>query len=361
MPSELSMVNDETGKQIAEMFYTGDTPWHGFGQKLDAPATAEEAIAAAHLDWRVGLETVHAMDGSIEEPHRFVRRMDNGQILGMRTARYSVVQNRDAFGLFDAVIGPGQGVYHTAGALRGGRVVWILAKVGETREVVAGDEVEPYILLSTSHDGSMPLQMRPTLVRVVCANTLNYATRNRNRDFTDVVTIRHTGNVASKAVEVRKALGLTKVYFDRMMDGVEQLVNQPMSESGMRNFAASLYASRREGKYEHRYTQETIAKLQQLFVTGRGQGLPGVRGTAWAAYNAVAEFVDYYERVGHGDIGQPTDERLAKAWFGKGRDKKIEAWHRLQSFALKDTSSGNYTMLGSGYSDAVLARYADIS
>ena len=112
MPSELSMVNDETGKQIAEMFYTGDTPWHGFGQKLDAPATAEEAIAAAHLDWRVGLETVHAMDGSIEEPHRFVRRMDNGQILGMRTARYSVVQNRDAFGLFDAVIGPGQGVYH---------------------------------------------------------------------------------------------------------------------------------------------------------------------------------------------------------------------------------------------------------
>jgi phage/plasmid-like protein (TIGR03299 family) len=312
------------------MFFVGDTPWHGFGQKLDAPATAEEAIQAAHLDWDVGLESVHTSDGTIQEPHRFVRRLDNQKILGLRTSRYSVVQNRDAFGLFDAVIGPGQGVYHTAGALRGGRMVWILAKVGDTREVVSGDEVEPYILLSTSHDGSLPLQMRPTLVRVVCANTLNYAMRRR--DFSDTVTIRHTGNVASKAVEVRKALGLTKVYFDRMMEGVEELVSKPMNESGMENFARSLYPTRQDGS-SHRYTEEAIAKLGELFVVGRGQELPGVRGTAWAAYNAVTEFVDYFERVGHGDIGQPTDERLAKAWFGKGRDRKIDAWRRLQTFA----------------------------
>ena len=127
MPSELSMVN-ENGVDIAEMFYTGDAPWHGFGQKLDAPATAEEAIAAAHLDWEVALEPVYSKTGlggyEIEDPHRFVRRQDNREILGMRTSRYSVVQNRDSFGLFDAVIGPGQGVYHTAGALRGGKIVW---------------------------------------------------------------------------------------------------------------------------------------------------------------------------------------------------------------------------------------------
>ena len=177
MPSDLSMAT-EGGVEIAEMFYTGATPWHGYGQQLDAPATAEEAIAAAHLDWDVKLEEVYGKDSpghfSALDPHRIVRRQDNREILGMRTSRYSVVQNRDAFGLFDAVIGPGQGVYHTAGALRGGRVVWILAKVGDTREVVKGDEVEPYVLLSTSHDGSLPLQMRPTLVRVVCSNTLSH-------------------------------------------------------------------------------------------------------------------------------------------------------------------------------------------
>ena len=104
----------------------GDTPWHGFGQKLAAPATAEEAIAAAHLDWDVALEPVYSFGGmaqggfGVEDPYRFVRRQDNKAILGLRTSRYTVVQNRDSFGLFDAVVGPGQGVYHTAGALRGG-------------------------------------------------------------------------------------------------------------------------------------------------------------------------------------------------------------------------------------------------
>ena len=40
---------------VGEMFYCGDTPWHKKGTQLPQPATAEEAIKAGRLNWRVRL------------------------------------------------------------------------------------------------------------------------------------------------------------------------------------------------------------------------------------------------------------------------------------------------------------------
>ena len=171
MPHELSFA--ENGE--AEMFYVGPEPWHRRGQKLDGPATAREAIEAAHLDWTVELQPIYrgGTDGSMNVvPDRYAIVMtDNQKMFDIVSSDYEIVQNVENFDLFEGVIGQGQAVYHTAGALRDGRVVFILAKLPDTIEVVKNDPIEKFILLSTSHDRTKSLEMAITPIRVVCMNT----------------------------------------------------------------------------------------------------------------------------------------------------------------------------------------------
>jgi hypothetical protein len=55
-------------------------------------------------------------------------------------------------------------------------------------------------------------------------------------------------------------------------------------------------ASGRGSKYKDSADRErAIKECTQLFVEGKGNDLPSARRTLWAAYSAIAEYVDYFE------------------------------------------------------------------
>ena len=230
----------------------------------------------------------------------------------------------------------GDAIIHSAGALRDGKVVYLQAKLKDVQaEIVSGDMVEGYMLLSTSHDGSLALQVRPTLMRVICWNTFQAALSQR-RNSSNVVTIRHTGSIHDKAVKAREALGLTKQYFYQVVEGVNRLASRSFGDNQMESFANTLL--RRGKEFDdsekarpHAYTEEDFICLMDLFYNGKGQDLKGVQNTAWAALNAVTEFVDYHQRVGHGGLRDADDRRQQRAWFGKGVSYKERAWNLLHN------------------------------
>ena len=89
------------------MMYIGKPPWHGLGTQLDCPATAEEAITAAGLNYDVQLTPLATTDGLDVPQRKAVVRYDTQQVLGVVGNDYVPVQNREAFGFLDAVVAEG--------------------------------------------------------------------------------------------------------------------------------------------------------------------------------------------------------------------------------------------------------------
>lgn len=112
--------NEQTGQH--SFFSVQQKAWHGLGQIVEGYPTSREALQLAGLDFKVEkMPNIHRIaDGTetISGSSFFTYRTDNGEVLGDRVgADYKVVQNRDAFAFFDAIVG-GDGIqYETAGAL----------------------------------------------------------------------------------------------------------------------------------------------------------------------------------------------------------------------------------------------------
>jgi len=306
-------LNTSNGK--ASMMYVGEVAWHKLGTKLDKPATAAEAIEAAGLDFTVDktpLRTTY-FEGPIEG-HFATVRTDTFQALGVVGSRYEPVQNRDAFTLFDELVGEGEAIYHTAGALGKGERIWLLAKLPDYIRINGNDIVEKFLLLTNSHDGSSPVRVKLTPIRVVCENTLAIALAGAEQE----VRIRHTANAQVKLKEAHEVLGLSNWLYaelDRIFNGMSE---RKLTGEEMKGYVRAVFPE--PPRVYHRSNVPKIhEKVVELAETGAGVEL--ARGTLWGAYNAVTEFVD------HCRLSKADDSaRLKSTWFGSGERIKKQAF-----------------------------------
>jgi len=304
---------------INSMMFVGEKPWHGLGKKLEKVATSAEAIIAAGLNWVVNKTPVlYQKVGGFIEPvadQYVVVRADNQKPLGVVGKQYKVLQNKEAFSFFDAVVGVKEAMYHTAGALGDGERVWILAKLpGYIR--VGGDDVsEKFLLLVNTHDGTTAARMMFTPIRVVCQNTLNIALGGTEAK----ASIRHTTNMGIKIDDVRKTLQIVNARFTMFEDAAKKLAVTQLTGDAWKSYLIGLKLASDEDDATTRMKNIT-EEVSRLFESGKGADMKTAKGTAWGAFNAVAEYVDYVR-------GSDKIESRAKSLlFGSGADLKQRAW-----------------------------------
>ncbi|MCL5282844.1 MAG: DUF932 domain-containing protein [Planctomycetes bacterium] len=330
-----------TAKGEARMFYAGETPWHRLGTKVEKEVTAAAAIRLAGLDWIVEKRPLYiagknTVDGipviGNQVPDRFaVVRMEDEKVLGVVGSAYTPIQNAEAFGFLDALVGEGLTMFHTAGSLFGGRRVFITCKLPDSVQV-GPDQVDKYLALATAHDGSMMMHVKWTPIRVVCCNTMSAAFEigaDGKVRATDTVSILHRGNYKDYLAEAREMLKLTDLYYARVSETFNKLRQTKLRDCDWTRFAHRLApdGQKKDGSPVDR--SKIRDHLTYLYRHGIGNDHPDVVGTRWAAYNAVTEFVDHGKEFSDGNSGEAADYRMNSIIWGSGSLMKKRALDML--------------------------------
>jgi phage/plasmid-like protein (TIGR03299 family) len=309
-------------------FFVCEPPWHGLGTVLpDAPQTSLEAITAAGLNWEVSKETMEAVVSvngiyrAVGVPDHYAvirRKVENGitrlDSLGVVGQQYRPIQNIDAFSFFDRVVQTGMVDYHTAGSLKGGRIIWALARIHGTMRIAGDDVVDKYLLLTNSHDGSSPVHIAFTPIRVVCANTLAMALKNASSDRR--LSIRHTACVAARIRDVGEYLAGSNARFDDSAEAYRFLAQRSIHAAELTRYLMGLFPDPVEGALRNR-ARANREKVTARFERGFGTDLTGA--SWWRAYNAVVEFIDHDRNQNN------ADARVHSAWLGQGMQLKQQA------------------------------------
>ena len=209
---------------VESMFYVRVAPWHGLGTCVEEALNSQEALEKSGLNWTVEQQPILTGSSIIPGYRANIRDMDK-KILGVVSDRYKVVQNAEAFAFTDALLGEGV-KYETAGSLQEGRKIWLLAKLPD-KYIIEGEQIDPYLVFSSSHDGSGAIKVCMTPIRVVCQNTLNLALSSAKRMWSTI----HVGDLAAKMDEAHNTLLLAEQYMGKLGTEISRLSKIKLSDS----------------------------------------------------------------------------------------------------------------------------------
>jgi phage/plasmid-like protein (TIGR03299 family) len=279
----------EIRNEVPCIYLTGEPAWHGLGTPVMEAKTSDEVLKICQADWNVIQKPlfieVNGQYIKLEDNVANMRDVDN-KILGVVGNRYKILQNSEAFNFTDALIGEGA-TYESAGVLQGGKRIWILARLPETK--ILSDDIVPYIVFTTAHDGTGGVKVAMTPIRVVCQNTLTLALTGAKR----IWTARHTETITGKIEEAQKTLGLASAYMETLNETAELLQEQKINKDMLEEFMETIFPLPEEEGLKY----NNVLRMRNTFGTiyNDKMDLHKFGDSGWKVMGAMSDFITHVE------------------------------------------------------------------
>jgi len=240
--------------------------------------------------------------------------------LGTVSHGYQIFQNSDLADFARGLLGDGP-VAHTAGAIRNGRRVWLLAKVDGLIRLSNGEEIKDYLLFANSHDGTMRFQTIWTGVRVVCSNTLTRALGSNLSGFRAL----HKGDLAGRVEEAAGVLGIALQKREEVRIQWDAMIAKKIEDAvALAYFREWLPLEADSTERQKNRIREVHNELMVLF-GGGAKGYETAGRTVWGALNSATEYVDHHAYY------RNAETRMESAMWGNGAEQK----RRAESLAIE--------------------------
>ncbi|WP_137991239.1 DUF932 domain-containing protein [Streptomyces vilmorinianum] len=290
--------------------YTSTPAWHRLGAVVPGGISdIDTVLRLGQIDFAVTKQPAEYTWGGtrhVKDDAFVTVRGDTGDPLGIVGSRYQPFQQRQVFDFLEDLADTHGVLWESAGALRGGRRVFVTMQIPESVVVDRGgldDEIRLYVVAINSHDGSSQMDTLVTPWRVVCGNTERFALRDARYRW----SIRHTAGALDRLEEARRTLGLTVHYGKAFETEETALARTDLAIDEFHRVLADLWPLDDDATDRSR----TIAakRTERLDAMFRSETERAGR-TAYAGERAITDYLDH---IAPRRPGRTMTEEIARA------------------------------------------------
>lgn len=279
------------------VFASTASEWHGLGANTEGkPMTVADALRLTGLDKLSLVEYPMTTEIGPVSTHKSVYLEGDGApvLVGVVGKDRKIFQPEEMLAPMDTLADASGGSIQSVGMLGKGER-WFATVLFPEEWTIRGEKYRGYLFGRDSADGSSALDIRPTLIKVVCENTYNMAlsaTAGVPR-----YTVRHTTNAKISVDAARAAIGMVPEYAAEFEAAMKALWEQEFTFTEFQNLTKGVFGdadpnaktSRSQTIHENR-TME-LARLWKADT--QAQSYRNGKPTKQTAFDAIGEYLDW--------------------------------------------------------------------